>query len=117
MIKAKLDQVWNLVKAINASDQIEQQKKTCEQESEKLKQRGDQTSIRQGNRSNIDASKLINRDRSEMTIYEVEPFLGQPENNKTQESFSSPEAVSSDDAISPIEFSESTKDPGASRMK
>lgn len=98
---AKLDRVWNLVKAINASDQIEKQKKARESEKEVSPKEKERPAY-EGNRSNIDASKLITRERSETTIYEVaNPGL---EESEIEMPFSSPDMTSSDEAISPIDF-------------
>lgn len=109
----KLDRVWNLVKAINASDKIEQQRKERTQGDDREEGAG-----LQGKKSIIDASKLINRERSETTIYDTSEVDTEITEGEAGLPVSSPDMTSSDDAISPIEFTdkEKTRRPPPSRL-
>lgn len=109
---SKLDRVWNLVKAIKASDQIEEQKKSRELEGDSSKKSAAAIQGFEGNRSNIDATKLITRERSETTIYTTPHQSLNSSDEIPQSNEISPELTSSDEAISPIEFSEPSRERG-----
>lgn len=118
---ANLSRVWNLVKAINTSDQIkssETSKKNVEQlEAETADGKRGQsdegtTALRNkypstGNRAGIDVSRLQRGHNSETTLYNSSYTPGWvPISDESEVQDTSAEVVSSDEGISPIDFSD-----------
>lgn len=99
----KLDRVWNLVKAINASDQSEKQKQARSEANQAGEENITDVSNK-GSRVGIDATRLVSN-KTSTTVYE-QASEGNNRQNSSSEDLNSSDFTSSDDATSPIEFSE-----------